>query len=56
MTDTSQGRSQDFWQEGAQSGAKQQIVRLASRVRRREVPPIELQLWSGAHPLKGLGG
>ena len=41
---------------GALSGAKQQVVRLASRVRRREVPPIKLQLWSGgATPLGGLG-
>ena len=38
---------------GALSGAKQQIVRLASRVRRREVPPIELLLWSGAQPSLG---
>ena len=36
---------------GALSGAKQQIVRLASRVRRREVPPI-----MGAAPLRGFGG
>ena len=32
---------------GALSGAKQQVVRLASRVRRRELPPTELRLWSG---------
>ena len=38
-------------------GAKQQIVQLASQVKRREVPPIELRLWSGAKPLeKGKGG
>ena len=50
-----QGRSQNFWQRGALSGAKQHIVRLASRVRRREVPPIELRLWSGgATPFGGL--
>ena len=41
---------------GALSGAKQHIVRLASRVRPREVPPIELRLWTGARPPFGVWG
>ena len=42
-----QGRSQVFLTGGALSGAKQQIVRLASRVRWREESKIELR---GAQP------
>ena len=49
-----QGRSQDFLAGGALSGAKEQILLLASRVRRRFSPPIELRLWSGgAKPTVG---
>ena len=43
-----QGRSQDFWQGEALSVAKRQKVRIFARVRRREAPPIELRLGSGA--------
>ena len=40
---------------GALSGATQQIVRLASQVGRRELPPIELRLLSGVLPPPPLG-
>ena len=53
--DQNSGAYPGFLAGGALSGAKQQVVRLASRVRRRKVPPIELRLWSGARQLGGLG-
>ena len=38
------------------SESKQQLVRLASRVRQREVSPIEIRLWpGGATHFGGLG-
>ena len=41
-----QGRSEDFGEGGALSGAERQIVPLVARVRRREAPPIEQ--WHGS--------
>ena len=43
------------FEQGSSPGGEH-IVRLASRVRRHEVPPIELRLWSGAQPLTGFWG
>ena len=40
---------------GALSGAKRQTVRIFSRVRQREVPPMELHLGQGAQPPMWLG-
>ena len=54
-----QGRSEDFGEGGALSGAERQIVPLVARVRRREAPPIEQWQGSGGarrSPRWGFGG